>query len=106
MKIESNKPVLEKINDLTYNINYGSLKKGSDTEIIIRFQDVSHVSVTKTCQCTMPTITLLPEGGFNIIIKYDPNKIGTINQSVFERVVNKKNEQSVITFNLKGLITQ
>ena len=106
MKIESNKPILEKINDLNYNINYGSLKKGSDTDVIIKFEGVSHVSITKTCQCTMPTITLLPEGGFNIIIKYDPNKIGTINQSVYERVINEKNEQSVITFSLKGLITE
>jgi|688.fasta_scaffold333631_2 hypothetical protein len=106
MKIESNKTILEKINDLNYNINYGPLKKGSDTEIIIKVEGVSHVSITKTCQCTMPIITLLPEGGFSITIKYDPNKVGTINQSVFERVVDEKNEQSVITFNLKGLITQ
>lgn len=106
MKIESNNPILEKVNDLTYNINYGVLKKGSDTEVILKFEGVSHVSVTKTCQCTMPTIIILPEGGFNIIIKYDSNKIGTINQSVFERVINEKKEQSVITFNLKGIIAE
>jgi hypothetical protein len=106
MKIRSNKPILEKVNDFNYNINYGSLKKGSDTEIIINFQEVSHVSVTKTCQCTMPIITLLPEEGFNVIISYDSNKVGNINQSVYERVVNDKNEQILITFNLKGLILQ
>jgi hypothetical protein len=106
MKIESNKPILEKVNDFNYNINYGALQKGSDTEVIINFKEVSHVSVTKTCQCTMPIITLLPEGGFNITISYDSNKVGNINQSVFERVVNDKNEQILITFNLKGLITQ
>jgi hypothetical protein len=106
MKIESNKPILEKVNDFNYNINYGALQKGSDTEVIINFKEVSHVSVTKTCQCTMPIITLLPEGGFNVTISYDSNKVGNINQSVFERVVDDKNEQTLITFNLKGLITQ
>jgi hypothetical protein len=106
MKISSNKQILEKVNDLHYNINYGSLEKGSKTEIIINFQEVSHVSVTKTCQCAMPIVTLLPDGGFNLLISYDSNKVGNINQSVYERVVNDKNEQTIITFNLKGLILE
>lgn len=106
MKITSNKQILEKVSDLVYNINFGVLKAGSDTNIKITFEDVSHISVTKTCQCTMPTIELLPQGGFDMLIGYDPMKIGTINQSVFERVVNNQNEQIVITFNLKGIITE
>jgi hypothetical protein len=106
MKITSNKQILEKVNELTYNINYGTLKAGSDTNINITFADVSHISVTKTCQCTMPTIELLPQGGFDMKISYDPKKIGVINQSVFEKVVNNQNEQVVITLNLKGIIVE
>lgn len=106
MKITSDKQILEKINDLTYNINFGALKSGSDTSISINFEDVSHISVTKTCGCTMPTILLLPQGGFDLSIKYDSKKIGVINQSVFEKVVNNKNEQITISFNLKGIITE
>lgn len=106
MKITSNKKILEKVNDLTYNINYGKMSPGDDTEIVINFKEVSHVSVTKTCQCTMPTIVLLPNGGFDIKISYDSKKIGVINQSVHEKVINDKKEQVVVTFNLKGLIIQ
>lgn len=106
MQITSNKNILEKVNDFTYNINYGTLAYGSDTDLTINFKDVEHVSVTKTCQCTMPTIVLLPEGGFDMKVSYDSKKIGVINQSIYERVLNDKKEQVLVTFNLKGLINQ
>jgi hypothetical protein len=106
MQITSNKSILEKVNDFTYDINYGTLASGSDTDLIINFKGVEHVSVTKTCQCTMPTIVLLPNGGFDIKVSYDSKKIGVINQSIYERVLNDKKEQILVTFNLKGLITQ
>jgi hypothetical protein len=106
MQIKSNKNILEKVNDFTYNINYGTLAAGSDTDLVINFKEVEHVSVTKTCQCTMPTIVLLPEGGFDMKVSYDSKKIGVINQSIYERVLNDKKEQVLVTFNLKGIINQ
>ena len=54
----------------------------------------------------MPTIALLPEGGFTLTIEYDNQKIGVISQVVLERVVNNKNEQKLITFHLKGTIVE
>lgn len=106
MEITSNKNILEKVNDFTYNINYGTIAYGSSTDLIINFKDVEHVSMTKSCQCTMPTIVLLPEGGFNMVVSYDSKKIGVINQSIYERMLNKEGEQVLVTFNLKGLIKE
>lgn len=106
MEIKSNKPILEKVNDHNYNINYGTMKKGSDTQVIINISGVTHLSVSKTCQCTMPTIVLLPDGSFDMIVSYDKEKVGTINQAIYERVENEKKEQVLITFNLKGLIIE
>lgn len=106
MEITSNKNILEKVNDFNYNINYGTIKSGSDTSLTITFKGVNHLSVTKTCQCTMPTITLLPEDSFEMKVSYDSKKIGVINQSIFERVLNKNNEQVLITISLKGTIIE
>lgn len=106
MEITSNKNILEKVNDFLYNINFGVVKSGGDTNLTISFKGVEHLSVTKTCQCTMPTIILLPEGGFDMQVSYDSKKIGNINQTIYERVLNDKKEQTLVTFNLKGLITE
>ena len=54
----------------------------------------------------MPTIQLSPEGGFTLTIEYDNQKVGVISQAVWERVVDEKNEQRLITFNLKGTIVE
>lgn len=106
MKIESQFNLVEKVKDENYDINYGVIKKGSDTKVVIKFSDVSHLSVSKTCGCTMPTIELLPEGGFNMFIEYDNKKVGVISQAVYEKVINDKNEEKLITFNLKGTIIE
>jgi hypothetical protein len=106
MQITSKKNLQEVVKNEVYDINFGTIKKGSDTEVIINFQDVNHVSVSKSCGCTMPTIELLPEGGFNLKIIYDNNKIGVINQFVIEKVVNTEKKQLSITFNLKGTILE
>lgn len=106
MKIESTFNLKENTENLDYDINYGVIKKGSNTKVVIKFSDVNHMTVTKSCGCTMPKIELLPEGGFNLIIEYDNQKVGVISQAVWERVVDEKNEQRLITFNLKGTIVE
>ena len=106
MKIESKSNVKENVKNVDYDINYGTIKAGSDTKVVIKITEVSHFSVTKSCGCTMPIIEILPEGGFNLIINYDNQKVGVINQAVWERVVDENNNQKLITFNLKGTIIQ
>lgn len=106
MKIESKFKLKENVENLDYDINFGTIKKGTDTKVVINFSDVNHLSVTKSCGCTMPTIQLLPEGGFTLTIEYDNQKVGVISQAVWERVVDEKNEQRLITFNLKGTIVE
>ena len=106
MKIESNKKLKENVENADYDINYGTIKAGSDTKVVIKITGVNHFSVNKSCGCTMPTIELLPEGGFNLIVSYDNQKLGVINQAIWERVVDENNNQKLITFNLKGTIVQ
>lgn len=86
----------------TYNINYGVLRKGSDMKVEIFLEGVSHLTYTKSCQCTTPNIEIL-ENGVKLTINYDKNKIGTINQYV-EEIVREGQEQKKIRFNLKGQI--
>lgn len=106
MKIESEFNLRKNVENENYDIDYGTIKKGSDTKVVIQFRDVNHLSVTKSCGCTMPTVELSPEGGFDLTIEYDNQKIGVISQVVLERIVNNKNEQQLITFNLKGKIVE
>lgn len=106
MKIESQFKLVQNVENEDYDINFGTIKAGTDTKVVIKFSDVNHLSVTKSCGCTMPTIELLPEGGFTLTIEYDNKKIGVISQVVLERIVNNKNEQKVITFHLKGKIIE
>jgi hypothetical protein len=106
MKIESQFNLVQNTENENYDINFGTIKKGTDTKVVIKFNEVNHLSVTKSCGCTMPTIELLPEGGFTLTIEYDNQKIGVISQAVWERVLNNKNEQKLITFNLKGTIVE
>lgn len=104
MKITSKSPRLQVIEENQgYNINYGSIKKGSDTKVEILIEDIDHLSVSKSCGCTAPTVEILNNG---IILKivYDNKKVGTINQWVKERVKLKSGEQKIIQFNLKGQI--
>jgi hypothetical protein len=106
MKIESQFKLVQNVENEDYDINFGTIKKGTDTKVVIKFSDVNHLSVTKSCGCTMPTIELLPEGGFTLTIEYDNQKVGVISQVVLERVGTNKNEQKVITFHLKGTIVE
>ena len=106
MQITSKKNLQEIVKESVYDMHFGTLKKGSDTEFIINFKGANHLSVSKSCGCTMPTIELLPEGGFNLKVVYDKNKVGVINQYILEKVVNTENKEVTITFNLKGTIIE
>ena len=96
----------ENTENVDYTLNLGVLKKGSDTKAIINFQDVNHLVVNKSCGCTLPTVELLPEGGFNLCIEYDKNKVGVISQAVWERVLIETGEEKLITIHLKGTIVE
>lgn len=89
----------------TYEINYGNLKKGANTEVNIVISDVDHLSIAKTCGCTNPTVQLRVDGGITLIVKYDSNKLGVINQSIFEKVIDRETKtEKTITFKLLGTI--
>lgn len=104
MKIESKSNLVENLKNQDYTINLGSLLRGSKAEAEILFSNVSHLTVSKTCGCTMPRIELLPDGGFKMYINYDSQKVGTISQKVYERVIDENAKEHLITFNLKGQI--
>jgi hypothetical protein len=106
MKIESQFKLVQNVENEDYDINFGTIKKGTDTKVVIKFSDVNHLFVSKSCGCTMPMLTLLPEGGFTLTIEYDNQKIGVISQVVLESVVNNKNEKKLVTFHLKGAIVE
>ena len=104
MKIESEFKLKQNLENIDYDIDFGTINRGADTKVIIKFTDVSHISLRKSCGCTMPKIELLPEGGFNLIVEYDNQRLGVISQAVWETVIDEHKEQRLITFNLKGKI--
>ena len=104
MEITSNSPFLQEIEkNQAYNINYGTLKKGANTRVDITIKNVSHLTVNKSCGCTMPSVEVI-DNGLILTITYDSNKVGTINQNVKERAVLEDGTQKLIVFNLKGSI--
>lgn len=104
MKITSNFNLTKVVENEIYDIDYGNLAKGSHTKVEVKFEDVDHLVVRASCGCTTPEIILLPEGGFSLIVSYDSNKVGVINQSVVERVLDKNKKELVVTFRLRGTI--
>jgi hypothetical protein len=103
MEIKSAFNLKEIVKDSIYEIDYGTLKSKSNTLVSIIITGVEHVSVSKSCGCTAPTVEILPDG-LILNIQYDSNKMGVINQQVVERVMDKDKKQSTITFKLKGAI--
>lgn len=106
MTITGSPQLKEVVKNQEYDINYGEIKHGGNTLVNIEIRDVEqHVSISKTCGCTMPTVEIHKDW-IAIAIAYDNTKIGIINQRVTERCVGKDGVQKVIVFNLKGNITQ
>lgn len=104
MKITSNFNLTKVVENEIYDIDYGNLAKGAYTKVEVKFEDADHLVARASCGCTTPEIILLPEGGFSLVISYDSNKVGVINQSVIERVLDKNKKELVVTFRLKGTI--
>lgn len=91
----------EIVKDKVYNLNYGNLKKGSDTNAIINIAGVTFLSFKKSCGCTNPSIVLNLDNSFDVNIAYNNTKIGVINQWVKIKIQEQEDE---IVFNLKGTI--
>ena len=79
MEIKTESPIVTE--KRFYEVNYGVMKRGTDTRVDFDFYDTHFLNYTKSCSCTEPTITN-KEGYFTVTVSYDSNKIGTINQYV------------------------
>jgi hypothetical protein len=102
MYITGDSRVKEVVENISYTIQYGTLKRGGDTKVFITIHDVQHLSTTKTCGCTLPEVTN-NNGNVEIMIGYDNKKIGVINQRVIEKVLDNGVEKNIV-FNLTGTI--
>lgn len=103
MKITSTSKLLHTVKEnQTYQINYGALRKGSNTKVEIIFNGAEHLNTTKSCGCTTPTVEIL-ENGFKMTVEYNNQKVGTINQYI-EETVREGKGQKKIRINLKGQI--
>lgn len=105
MKITGSPQLKEVVKNQEYNIEYGTIKYGDNTLVNIKLEDVEHVSVSKTCGCTTPTVEIQPNG-VAIAVSYDNKKLGTINQRVTERCTDSTGTQKIVVFNLKGNIIE
>ena len=96
---------IEKESNKNYEINFGTLRKGTDTTVKILFEEASHLDVKKSCGCTAPSIQLLGSSSFELKIQYDKNKTGDVNQWVKERAIDTVTGiQTEIKIELKGKI--
>lgn len=98
--------LVELIENKVYNLNFGSVSKGTPLEASINISGASFLLVKKSCGCTSPSITMNTDGTFNVNIAYDSKKLGTINQFVKLTVETQEPKaQQEIVFNLKGTIS-
>lgn len=105
MTITGSQQLKEVVKNQEYNIEYGTIKYGENTLVNIKLEGVQHISVSKTCGCTTPTIEIQPDGVL-VTVSYDNTKLGTINQRVTERCTDSTGTQKTINFNLKGNIIE
>jgi hypothetical protein len=105
MIITGSPQLKEVVKNQEYNIEYGTLKRGDGTQINVKITDVEHLSISKTCGCTSPSVESKADE-IQISISYDSQKIGAINQRVTEMCADKSGSQRTIIFNLKGNITE
>lgn len=105
MTITGSPQLKEVVKNQEYNIDYGTLRRGDGTQINVKITDVKHLSISKTCGCTSPIVEI-GVNEVNISIRYDNQKIGSINQRVTEICLDKSGLQRIIIFNLKGNITE
>lgn len=105
MKITGSPQLKEVVKNQEYNIEYGTIKYGDNTLVNIKIENAEHVSVSRTCGCTTPTVELQPNGVM-IAVSYDNKKLGTINQRVTERCTDSTGTQKIVVFNLKGNIIE
>jgi len=80
MEIKFESPTITEKNG-EYTVNYGVIKRGSDTRVDFDFYDTHYLSYSKSCSCTEPTITN-KDGYFTVTVSYDSSKTGNINQFV------------------------
>lgn len=105
MIITGSPQLKEVVKNQEYNIEYGTIKHGDNTLVNIKIENIEHISVSKTCGCTLPVVNKI-EDGISLAISYDNTTLGTINQRVTERCMGKDGGQKTIIFNLKGNITE
>ena len=104
MELIKNQKLEEIVKNEGYNLNLGVIQKGTNINETIKLQGLGlvHMSISKSCGCTMPTVTTASDG-ITINITYDNNKVGIINQWVKERYI-ENGVQKMLTINLKGEI--
>jgi len=104
MEIVKNEKFEELLENEAYDLNLGTLKVGANIEETLKLvgENLTHISITKSCGCTMPKV-IIASDGITINISYDSNKIGIINQWVKERYLDN-GTQKEIRINLKGEI--
>ncbi len=80
--VKSESPYFKEGNNKNkYVIEYGTLKKGANSQVRVDFEGINFMTFNKSCSCTNPEISP-KENGFTALISYNTNKIGTINQWV------------------------
>lgn len=103
MIITGSSQLKEIVKNQEYNVEYGTLQRGDNTQVIVKITDVEHISISATCGCTLPSVEIVIDG-INVSISYDNQKIGVINQRITEIYKDKSGIQKTIIFNLKGNI--
>lgn len=96
MEVRYTSPIITEKRE--YLIDYGAIKRGSDTRVNLDFYGAEYLGYSKSCSCTEPTVTKY-DGYFTVTISYDSNKTGTINQYVLI-----KTSSGDVRIDLKGQI--
>ena len=111
-KKQNNKKV--KVAEITFEsleYDYGSIYKGDNGECAFKFKNTGKAPLTisncrASCGCTVPSWPkdpIPPKGTGVIKVKYDTNRIGTINKSI---TVSSDAVNNSVVLHIKGYISE
>ncbi|MDD3738115.1 MAG: DUF1573 domain-containing protein [Lentimicrobiaceae bacterium] len=106
---DTSKQAVIKFENTTHN--YGNIITGSDGIAEFRYKNTGNspliiTNVVATCGCTVPQwdrAPVMPGGTGTLVIKYDTQRLGTINKSA---TVNSNAKNSAVVLLLKGNVVK
>jgi hypothetical protein len=102
----NSKEVTFELKDSVYELNYGVIKKGANTntEVVIKDKGLRHLDVKPACGCTSTT-TRNTEDGIALMISYDSTRMGPFDKSIYLNYLKEDKIEKRTIIKIAGTVT-